>query len=108
LTAEEKALGNRILNDINEGLLDDETLEQIDVDITKLRSQSVAKIVKDRPLLKLGFGVTSFFELLDNLVWVFFFLTLIALPQMYIYESGQGYGGDSSVGSALYTVGNLG
>lgn len=89
-----------MLKDIKESLVDqdaetsNERLERMDLNLTKLKSQNVANHIKTRPLLRLGFGVTSFFELLEYLILFFFIATLLSIPQMYLYESGQGYGGD--------------
>ena len=65
---------------------------------------------KNDPFLVYGAGVQNYFKLQENLLWLFFFLTICSCFQMMIYKS---YGGMDSFGefvtlTASVSFGNMG
>ena len=59
----------------------------------------------------LGYGIVSYMQLLQTLQWVFFILTLLNLPALYIYSEGTAYKENSENflgGYDKLMLGNLG
>jgi hypothetical protein len=83
----------------------------IEVDLTakrRLNSHRMSIKAQQKPSIKLGFAVTAFFSFLERLICIFFLLTLVAVPQMWILSTGSGYDLESSQSYEIYSIGNLG
>lgn len=60
------------------------------------------------PLDRLGYGMKSYFNLINYVTWVFFFLTIINWPIYSIFSSYDHYASSASAMYILGSMGNLG
>jgi hypothetical protein len=60
--------------------------------------------------MKLGYGIVAYKDMLWVLSVAFTVFTIISLPCVFIYQSGQGYdfGYQKLQGYEIYSLGNLG
>ena len=71
------------------------------------------KKAKADPLVRLGFGVTTFRDTILELIGIFLWITLFVSPMIYGYYNADGYGSkmhklQAYGGYEDYTLGNLG
>ena len=60
------------------------------------------------PLLELGYGIVLYRDMLLLSTYYFLFLTIIYLPLMYSYKSGEGFLTEKTYGDEIWSLGNLG
>lgn len=73
-----------------------------------LNSTTIKK-VKDRQFLALGYGINSYFDILQSFIKLFFILTIINVLIMFAYHSFDGLKSLTGVAqTASWSIGNLG
>jgi len=58
------------------------------------------KASEQEPLSQLGFGIVAYVGMLYRMCWIFMLFTIMLLPTMHAYHSGDAYEGDQFVGKA--------
>jgi hypothetical protein len=66
-------------------------MEEQEIDLMK--DNDTKSKDEDDPFLQLGFGICAYFNLLRMFIMLFFFLTLLALPILFVYNSKSGLSG---------------
>ena len=57
---------------------------------------------------RLGYGIVAYVNILYRMAWVFICFTLMLIPTMQAYQSGDAYEGDKYVGRANTMISNMG
>ena len=76
-----------------------------------LEENQYNKLAKDKkdPFLRLGYGLIAYRKLLRSLIVMFFLMSLIMAPAIYIYYKGTGFDQmENATWSARFSLGNLG
>lgn len=63
------------------------------------------------PFKKLGYGLRAFRKMLRNITFLFFVLTIMMLPSIYIYSKGKGSSNQFKKNQSnlfTFTLGNMG
>ena len=60
------------------------------------------------PLAQLGFGIVAYINILYSMIWAFVLFSLMLLPTMMNYKTGDNYLGDPRAGHATGMISNLG
>ena len=76
-------------------------------DAKRLHKQQIADLADEGedPYEVLGHGVLSYFRMIEVSICVFFFISILFIPTMYLYSKGTGYA--IIPGSNIF-IGNLG
>jgi hypothetical protein len=74
--------------------------------IDKLISKSIQAELKD-PFLKLGSGMFAYRQFIRTLCVLFFVLSILSSPIIYIYRTSSGYQ-ENTQGWEKYSLGNMG
>ena len=67
-----------------------------------------AKAAEEDPLAQLGYGITAYINILNTFIWVFVLFSLLLIPTMQAFSSGDAYEGDPLAGKATGMLSNLG
>lgn len=69
-----------------------------------------SKLANDDPIMKLGYGITAYRNIMWAMIVLFGVLTLLSVPAIVIYKGGEGYHLSlaKTVGRAKFSLGNLG
>ena len=67
-------------------------------------------LVEKDPIMTLGYGITAYRNIMWSLVGMFCILTLLCLPALIIFKTGDGYSHKSNIamGGEVWSLGNLG
>lgn len=65
------------------------------------------KRIKKDPFLIFGVGITGYRSLLRTMIVLFLAMTLLSLPMIYIYSTGDGYCEQNVSTVVKITIGNL-
>lgn len=66
------------------------------------------KAAEEDPLSQLGFGIVAYVGMLYRMTWMFVLFSILLLPTIHAFKSGDAYEGDQFVGKAVYMISNMG
>ena len=66
------------------------------------------KLAEENPFLHLGYGMSSYFSLMLQLLMLMAMLSCFAIPLMMVYAKGSGLIQHPGYGLAQFSIGNLG
>ena len=76
--------------------------------VAKVRKQVKAKTEGSDPLDQLGFGIVAYTTIMNTMIWLFVGFSLLLVPTMINYRSGDAYAGDARAGHAVGMISNMG
>ena len=56
----------------------------------------------------IGFGMNAYFDIIKQLLWMFIFITVFAVPSMMIFASYNGLAQSPTYVFDMFSVGNMG
>ena len=75
---------------------------------TTVKQHISASAAGENPLSRLGYGIVAYVNILGTFAFMFLFFSLLMIPTIQGYKSGDAYDGDHFVGNANTMISNLG
>jgi hypothetical protein len=66
------------------------------------------KASEQEPLASLGYGIVAYVDILYSMIWAFLLFSVMMVPTMQAFKSGNAYEGNVHAGHATSMISNLG